>query len=60
MVYFLIISSADMGGLLGLFMGCSLISIVELLYFGLAALLERKKRDEKPASKPKTRVIAVQ
>lgn len=33
---------ADFGGLLGLFMGCSLLSIVELIFYCCAACFKRK------------------
>lgn len=41
---FIYFYSADIGGLLGLFMGCSLLSIIELIYFAINAIINRKKR----------------
>ena len=35
---------ADIGGLLGLFLGCSLLSLMEIFYFLFAAIIEKLRQ----------------
>jgi hypothetical protein len=54
-LYFSVIS--DFGGLLGLFMGCSLLSIIEVFYFAVNAFLSlflTRQMPEKQASNSTT------
>lgn len=43
---YLLVFSADFGGLIGLFMGCSLLSVLELFYYLFQHCVKRRKSVE--------------